>query len=148
MAAKKRPTAPAPPLPTAAAAAEASILDWEKKKPRFLSLEEFDARASKDILNWGDLPVDLVFRVILITEVSSFNIAGNGAAAATSRYAELEDAGGVMRKAWLPSIVEKELLKFDEAEIRRGGIFIRTLGKKTSKTTGHSYHGFRIVKMH
>ena len=113
----------------------------ENMQQKFLSVEDFTEKTKP--MKWIDLPQDAVFRIVNVEEVSCYDVGGGDR---ISRYAEMEDVSGNKLTVWLPSIVEKEVMKIDVGDLRRGVIFIRSLGPKVSKKTGYTYHSFKIVK--
>ena len=119
-------------------------MDTVDTPPAFPSLKDFDSLGSDEILKWTCLPLDQVFRILKVTEITCR--VANGGGTRVSRIAELEDSDGIICSVWLPGIVEKKLLTFSDEELESGCLFIRPLGSKVSESTGHTYHNFRILK--
>ena len=113
----------------------------------FPSLEEFDnAARSDEISKWASLPLDQVFRILAVKEITCRNTSAAGGADRVSRIAKLQDAHGVITSVWLPGTVEKKLLSYPSGELESGCLYIRSLGSKVSKTTGYTYHNCSIFK--
>ena len=99
---------------------------------------EFQA-ASERIMKWGDLPLEVTYRVNAMAE-KLVNMDGKSV---YSKYAILEDRNGDIKKAWLTSIIQKEL----EAEtVSDQNVYIRSYGLKSNKAGTRQYHDFEILK--
>ena len=130
----------------------------EDKSVVFPSNEDFDnvAAVHDEIFKWTSLPLDQTFRILAVTEITCRNTGGGGGGGGAgfvtggigrvSRIAKLCDVDGTVMTVWLPTTVEKQLMTFSEEDVTSGRLFIRSLGPKVSKTTGYSYHNFRILK--
>ena len=113
----------------------------------FPALEDFSNTVIYDeIYKWTSLPLDQAFRILAVKEITCRNTNGVTGAERVSRFAKLEDVYGVVTSVWLPGTVEKKLLSFPTDELESGCLYIRSLGPKVSKTTGHTYHNFGILK--
>ena len=113
----------------------------------FPALEDFDnVDGSDEISKWTALPLNRVFRVLAVKEITCRNTIGGADPDRVCRIATLEDAHGVISTVWLPGVVEKRLLEFPREDVDCGRLFLRSLGPKVSKTTGYTYHNFNIIK--
>ena len=60
-----------------------------------------------------------------------------------SKYAVLEDENGIVRKTWLPSIIEREL---SQLSLTKRDVYIRSYGLRSNKAGSRKYYDFEIVK--
>ena len=113
----------------------------------FPTLEDFENAEYGEIVKWTCLPIDQVFRILAITEITCRGGFGTGGATPrVSRVAKLEDVNEIVTSVWLPGTVDRRLLTFSKDEVDSGCLYIRPLGPKVSKTTGNTYQNFKIIK--
>ena len=114
------------------------------KRKQFISTEHFDKELSKikpkEIESWGKLPIGVIYEICAIKE-RLINV--DGKKKRLARYADLKDISGNLKHAWLTTIIDEEIKKYD---IEKDNVFIRPLGKKVSKVGGREYHNFDMIK--
>ena len=105
---------------------------------QFLTDSEFEVSSTR-IIKWGDLPLEVTYRVNEICE----KVVNMGGKDVNCKYAILEDKNGVIKKSWLTSIIENEL---NGVTISERNVYIRSYGLKSNKVGSRKYYDFEIVK--
>ena len=110
----------------------------------FITAECFDNAVKQnrpnDVGKWADVPVGDIFKICAVQERVIHVNGGNKKV----RYATLEDANGERKNVWLTSLIEKEL---ENHNIAKDNVYIRSLGKRTSKVSKRDYYAFDIVTL-
>ena len=112
---------------------------------KFISVNTFEAKSSKnkrkDIIKWAELPLNIVFRVNAVRELT----VNRDGKKSISRIGELENEDGTISvNVWLTSIIEKELKDITDFETKH--VYIRSCGMKENKSGTRKYYDFDIVK--
>ena len=120
------------------------------RKRKFLSGDRFAKLAStklrrkiSPIKKWRELGVRRSHRVVQIHQIECKIIKGTTIEEKTSFYAELETEDAEMVNVWLTDIINNELSNYD---LKKGNVYIMSLGKATSQSTGREYNDFVIVE--
>ena len=104
----------------------------------FEQLVEQQRKTFEDLINWSELPINVIYQLKLLLPIDSRNCDRN--------LLVLIDKEGVEIKVWPPASVTRELT----CAKTNNNTYIKSLGEKLGKTSSgrnKRYYGFEIVSI-